>query len=134
MKGKEIKSFLPITYVSEIFVSYQKNWATLTKEAYGIYMTFKKLSYYLYDSEVTIKCDHAPLHKCLTAHNLISKVNNWGPEIANMSHVTFGCIKGIGNIFANSISHLRSIYLYDPLDPEGEGKEFGHDIFKELPP
>ena len=30
IKGKEIKSFLPIMYVSETFVGFEKNWATLT--------------------------------------------------------------------------------------------------------
>ena len=32
----------PITYVSELFHGSQLNWATLTKEAYAIYMSVKK--------------------------------------------------------------------------------------------
>ena len=47
-----------------------------------------------------------------------------------MSHVTFEHIKGTDNILAHSFSHLKSIYLYDPLDHEREGKEFGHDFLK----
>ena len=31
IKGKDTKSFLPITYVWGTFVGSQKNWATLTK-------------------------------------------------------------------------------------------------------
>ena len=34
----------PITYVSGLFCGSQLNWATLTKEAYAIYMSVKKLS------------------------------------------------------------------------------------------
>ena len=37
----------PITYVSGLFRGSQLNWATLTKEAYAIYMSVKKLSFTL---------------------------------------------------------------------------------------
>ena len=60
MKGKDSKSFLPILYISGPCVDSLKNWATLTKDAYVIYMAFKKLPYYLYNVKVSIKYDHAP--------------------------------------------------------------------------
>ena len=41
----------------------QQNWAALTKEAYAIYMAVRKLSFYITNAEVTIKCDHLPLRK-----------------------------------------------------------------------
>ena len=75
-------------YVSRTFVGSQKNWTTLTKEAYAIYTTFKKLSYHLYGASINIKCDHAALCKFLTAQTLSSKVNDSGTEIACMHHVT----------------------------------------------
>ena len=68
MNGKSITSFLPVTYFSGTFVGSHKNWETLTKEAYAIYMTFKKLSYYLHDAKETIKCDHTPLCKFHATH------------------------------------------------------------------
>ena len=37
----------PITYISGLFRGPQVNWAALTKEAYAIYMSVKKLDYYL---------------------------------------------------------------------------------------
>ena len=55
-------------------------------------------------------------------------MNNAGTEIASMSLVTSGQIKGKDNISADSILHVRSIQLFDPLDLEGEG-EFGYVIF-----
>ena len=36
-----------IAYVSGLFRGSQLNWAALTKEAYAIYMSVKKLSFYL---------------------------------------------------------------------------------------
>ena len=42
MKGKDIKSFSQITYIGGTFVSSQRNWETLTKEAYTIYIYLRK--------------------------------------------------------------------------------------------
>ena len=43
IEGKEIKLLHPITYMSGLFRGSQMNWACLTKEAYAIYMSIKKL-------------------------------------------------------------------------------------------
>ena len=101
-----MKSYLPISYVSVSFVIWQKR-ATLTREAYMIYMAFKKLSHYLCNAKVTTKCDHASLHKFLTTHTSNSKVKNWETEIESMNHVNFKHIEGTENILADSISCLR---------------------------
>ena len=53
----------PITYVSGLFRGSQLNWATLTKEAYAIYMSVKKLSFYIDTAKITVKSDHLPLKK-----------------------------------------------------------------------
>ena len=50
----------PITYVSRLFRGSQLNWATLTKEAYTIYMSVKKLSFYIDTAKITVKSDHLP--------------------------------------------------------------------------
>ena len=42
INGKGITMDHPISYVSELFGGSQINWAALTKEAYGIYMSVKK--------------------------------------------------------------------------------------------
>ena len=43
----------------------QLNWATLTKEAYAIYMSVKKLSFYIDTAKITVKNNHLPLKKFL---------------------------------------------------------------------
>ena len=55
----------PICYVSGQFRGSQLNWAALTKEAYAIYMSIRRLVFYVADADVTIKCDHLPLKKFL---------------------------------------------------------------------
>ena len=65
IEGKEIKILHPITYMSGLFRGSQMNWACLTKEAYAIYMSIKKLAYYLEDADITLRSDHLPLKKFL---------------------------------------------------------------------
>ena len=63
--------------MSGLFKGSQMNWACLTKEPYAIYMSIKKLAYYLEDVDITLRSDHLPLKKFLAKHTLNSKVNNW---------------------------------------------------------
>ena len=129
-EGKETKLLHPITYMSGLFRGSQINWACLTKEAYAIYMSIKKLAYYLEDADVTLRSDHLPLKKFLAKNTLNSKVNNWAIEISPF-RITFEYIKGIINILADTMSRLIDI---DPqVQPEPEGYEFGYYIFDELP-
>ena len=44
--------------MSGLFRGSQINWACLTKEAYTIYMSIKKLTYYLEDADVILRSDH----------------------------------------------------------------------------
>ena len=65
IEEKEVKILHPITYMSGLFRGSQMNWACLTKEAYAIYMSIKKLAYYLEDADITLRSDHLPLKKFL---------------------------------------------------------------------
>ena len=76
IEGKERKVLHPITFMSVLFKGSQLNWACLTKEAYAIYMSVRKLAYYLEDADITLRSDHLPLRKFLAKNTLNSKVNN----------------------------------------------------------
>ena len=132
VEGKEIKILYPITYMSGLFRGSQMNWACLTKEAYAIYMSIKKLAYYLEDADITLRSDHLPLKKFLVKNTLNSKVNNWAIEILPF-HITFEYIKGIKNTLADTMSHLINIDPQIQLEPEPEGHEFGYYTFDSLP-
>ena len=93
-KGK--KKHHPICYVSGQFRESQQNWAALTKEAYAIYMAVRKLSFYIMDAEVTVKCDHLPLKKFLQKRTLNAKVNNWAVELEQYN-LKLEWIQGIKN-------------------------------------
>ena len=50
----------PITYISGLFCGSQLNWVTLTREAYAIYMSVKKVSFCIDTAKITVKSDHLP--------------------------------------------------------------------------
>ena len=129
------KSFVinhPITYQSGLFKGSQVNWATLTKEAYAIYISVKKLSFYLEDAQVIICTDHRPLIKFLEKETLNNKVNNWAMELEgkNMQIIH---IQGIKNTLADTMSRLITIEPDLKLAPEPPGYEFGYYVFEDLP-
>ena len=132
VEGKEIKILHPITYMSGLFCGSQLNWACLTKEAYAIYMSIKKLAYYLEDADITLRSDHLPLRKFLAKNTLNSKVNNWAIEISPFQ-ITFEYIKGIKNTLADTMSRLIEIDPQTQQESEPEGYEFGYYSFNSLP-
>ena len=132
IEEKEVKILHPITYMSGLFQGSQINWACLTKEAYVIYMSIKRLAYYLEDADITLRSDHLPLKKFLVKNTLNSKVNNWAIEIPPFC-LTFKYIKGIKNTLADTMSQLVNINPQIQQDSEPEGYKFGYYTFDALP-
>ena len=110
-KGK--KKHRPICYLSGQFRGSQQNWAALTKEAHTFYMPIRKLSFYITDAEVMIKCDHLPLKKFLQKQALNAKVNNWAIKLEQFN-LKVEWIQGVKNTLADSLSRLLEV------DPEAK--------------
>ena len=132
VEGKTVTMDNPVAYVSGLFRGSQLNWAALTKEAYAIYMSVKKLAFYLTDADVLLKSDHLPLKKFLQKNTLNNKVNNWAMELEAFN-IRFEHVSGKANILANMLSHLIDLDPDARLDPENAGWEFGYYIFESLP-
>ena len=123
----------PICYVSGQFRGSQLNWAALTKEAYAIYMSVRRLSFYVTDAEVTIRSDHLPLKKFLNKQTMNSKVNNWVVELEQFRlHLEW--IPGSQNLLADSLSHLLDVVPDAQKLKEPDDQEFGSYCFEELEP
>ena len=131
--GKIKKIHHPITYLSGLFRGPQLNWAALTKEAYAIYMSVKKLAYYITDAQITLRTDHLPLKKFLEKNTLNSKVNNWAVEISPF-RIKLEYIKGIKNTLADTMSRLLDINDSIAPEQEGDDQEFGECVFEQLDP
>ena len=123
----------PICYVSGQFRGSQLNWAALTKEAYAIYMSVRRLSFYVTDAEVTIRSDHLPLKKFLNKQTMNSKVNNWAVELEQFRlHLEW--IPGTRNLLADSLSRLLDVVPDAQKNEEPDDHEFGSYCFEELEP
>ena len=123
----------PICYVSDQFWGSQLNWAALTKEAYAIYMSIRRLSFYVTNAEVTIRNDHLPLRKFLNKQTMNSKVNNWAVELEQFKlHLEW--IPGSHNLLADSLSHLIDVIPDTQQPDEPEDHEFESYCFEELEP
>ena len=123
----------PVAYVSGLFRGSQLNWAALTKEAYAIYMSVKKLSFYLDLARITVRSDHLPLKRFLEKNTLNAKVNNWAVEL-ELQKIDFVFIQGTKNVLADTLSRLIEIDDDIKLPAEQEGHEFGYVPFEQLPP
>ena len=131
--NKTYKINHPITFASGLFKGSQLNGAALTKEAFAIYSSIKKLSYYLEDADIVLRSDHLPLKKFLHKNTLNTKVNNWAVEILPY-RIHFEYIKGIKNTLADTMSRLIQIDPEAKLNPEPEGYEFGYHAFEDMEP
>ena len=130
--GKSTTTDHPVAFVSGLFRGSQLNWTALTKEAFAIYMSIKKLSFYLTDAQILLRSDHKPLEKFLFKNTLNSKVNNWAMELEAFN-IQFDYIKGSNNILVDTLRHLIAIDPDTPTTPEEPGYEFGYAIFEEFP-
>ena len=123
----------PITFISGLFRGPQINWAVkeLVKEAYAIYMSIRKLDYYLDEAVMNIRSDHLPIKRFLEHKTKNFKVDNWSLDITHYN-LQFEYVKGIKNTLVHTISRL---VLLDPAikeELEMEGYQFGQP-FKEEP-
>ena len=132
MDGKSITMDHPVSYVSSLFYGSQLNWAALTKEAYAIYMSIKKSTFYLTGHEIMLRSDHLPLKKFLRKMTLNNTVNNWSTEIESFN-INFVHISGKANVLADTLSRLIDTDPDLQQQPELEGHEFRKYCFETLP-
>ena len=123
----------PVAYTSGLFRDFQLNWAALTKEVYAIYMSVKKLSFYLDSAQITLRSDHLPLKKFIEKNTMNEKVNNWAVELESQN-INFEFIAGTKNVPADTLSRLIEFDESIKLPEEEPGYEFGYTPFEKLPP
>ena len=115
--GKCVTTDHSVAFVSGLFRGSQLNWAALMKEALAIYMSVKKLSFYLDQAEIHLRSDHLPLKRFLQKNTLNSKVNDWALELKSFN-IQFEYIQGSKNILTDTLSRLIDINENNRLSPE----------------
>ena len=121
----------PVTYVSGLFHGSQLNWDALTKEAYAIYMSVQKSTFYLTGHEITLRSSHLPLKKFLRKMTLDQTVN-WSTEIESFN-INFVHISGKDNMLADTLSRLIDIDADLKQQPRLQDHEFGKYYCESLP-
>ena len=126
-----IKKYYPVCYVSGLFRGSQLNWAALTKEAYAIYMSVRKLTFYIKGHNIKVKSDHLPLKKFLEKKTLNAKVYNWAIELEQFK-IELDWMSGVKNTLTDSLSRLLDMTPEAEPTQEPPGEEFGVACFEEL--
>ena len=129
VNGKEITMDHPVSYISGLFHGSQLNWVDLMKEAYAIYMSIKKATFYLTGHEITLRSNHLPPKKFLRKMTLNQMVNHWSTEIESFN-INFVHILGKDNILADTLSRLIDTDPDLKQQPELEDHEFGRYCLK----
>ena len=94
-----------------------------------IYMSTKKLDYYLDEAVTTVRSDHLPLKRVLEHKTKNSKVDKWSLDIAHYN-LQFEYVKGIKNTLADTKSRLVQLDPAIKQEPELEGYQFGEPLKK----
>ena len=90
VEGKTVTTDHPVAYVSGLFRGSQLNWAALTKEAYAIYMSVKKLAFYLTDADVLLKVTTC-LEKVFAEKHLEQQSQQLGHGTGSLQHQVRTC-------------------------------------------
>ena len=95
---------LVIAIVSHKFTEQASRWATYEQEAYAIFFSIKKLSYYLYCKPFIVETDHNNLRWMDTS--LVPKVMRWRAYLSSFVFV-IRHIPGTQNGFADWLSRMH---------------------------
>ncbi|MCG8430239.1 MAG: DDE-type integrase/transposase/recombinase, partial [Candidatus Omnitrophica bacterium] len=120
-----------------MFHDAQLKWATITKEAYAIYQSVRKLSHYLMAADVILRSDHKPLASFLAKNIENTLASRWAVEIEQY-RIKFEYIEGVKNTLADAFSRLKrfddDIKLVKKEPATVENVFDGETAFDPLPP
>ena len=101
----------PVAYFSGNFNKTQAKWNITEKEAYAIYKSVKKFTFYITGAKTTVFSDHKPLKNFFKGGMNITKLDRWSLELQEFD-VSLEFIQGKLKTIADIISHLKNGGLY----------------------
>ena len=107
--GKE--ELAPVAYYSGNFDKTQVKWNITEKEAYAIYKSVKKFTFYITGVKTTVFSDHKPLKNFFEGGMNITKLDRWSLELQEFD-ISLEFIQGKLNTVADVISRLKNEGLY----------------------
>ena len=97
---------------SGTFTAQNRSWCKTEKEAYAIWKSVQHFNYYLQGAKCTLCCSHKPLEPFLSRGIKIAKLDREAMLLQEYN-ITFVHIKGKDNIFADAISRLCTLDIYE---------------------
>ena len=97
----------PVAYFSGNFDKTQVKWNIPEKEAYAIYKSVKKFTFYITGAKTTVFSDHKPLRNFFEGGMNITKLDRWSLELQEFD-ISLEFIQGKLNTVTDVISHLRN--------------------------
>ena len=102
----------PVAYFSGNFDKTQVKWNITEKEAYAIYKSVKKFTFYITGAKTTVFSDHKPLKNFFEGGMKIPKLDRWSLELQEFD-ISIEFIQGKFNTVADVISRLKNEGLYN---------------------
>ena len=100
------------------------------KECYVIMMSFWTMALHLWDAEVILRSDHAPLEKLIKNQTKNTLTQNWALEIFLITpYITYKHIKGKDNITADSLTWFKRLGQYEKCPHEDSDQDQEITIF-----
>ena len=136
MQDLQLKSSVvhPVAYISGSFTESRCRWPAINKGMFWHFMSIKKCSFYLQNSNLLVHLNHKTILKIFTGNTNNEKCNTWDLEAKTIPRcVKVRHIKAVANILADSLSGIRAVGLYHELDFK-HGQQKFRTPFKPLPP
>ena len=105
------KELSPVAYFSGNFDKTQVKWNITEKEAYAIYKSVKKFTFYITGAKTTVFSDHKPLKNFFEGGMNITKLNRWLLELQKFD-ISLEFIQGKLNTVTDIIICLKNGGLY----------------------
>ena len=107
----ETEELAPVAYSSGNFDKTQVKWNITEKEAYAIYKSVKKFTFYITGAKTMVFSDHKSLKNFFEGGMNITKLDRWSLELQEFD-ISLEFIQGKLNTVADVISHLKNRGLY----------------------
>ena len=109
----------PVAYFSGNFNKTQVKWNITEKEAYAIYKSVKKFTFYIIGAKTMVFSDHKALKNFFEGGMNITKLDRWSLELQEFD-ISIEFIQGKLNTVADVISHLKNGGLYEEHSKEDQ--------------
>ena len=111
---------MPVAFFSGNFNKTQVKWNITEKEAYAIYKSVKKFTFYITGAKTMVFSDHKPLKNLFEGGMNITKLDRWSLGLQEFD-ISLEFIQGKLNTVADVISHLKNGGLY--VEPPKEDQK-----------